>query len=448
MVFNPVDLIVAKRNGKTLRKEQIHALIDAYTQDLVPDYQMSAFLMAAFLQGMNADETAALTESMLYSGEVMDLSEIQGLKVDKHSTGGVGDKVSLLLAPIVAACGVPVPMISGRGLGHSGGTLDKLESIPGLRVNLDIQQYKRQLADIGIVMIGQTEEIAPADKRLYALRDVTGTVENVSFIAPSIMSKKLAEGIDALVLDVKCGAGAFMKTEKEARLLAETLVSIGEGFGKPTIAWLTDMEQPLGKAVGNWPEVEESIRCLQGAHVHDLMTLTLTLAGEMLFLGKQVKTPKEGYEIAFEAVHSGKALEKMAEMVRAQGGDTAVIFDPSIRASATYEHHVAAPENCGAFVTGINAYDIGKAAVSLGAGRVRKEDTVDPTAGLWLKKKVGDTVMAGEIIATLHTSQVPDLQLIGDQVRQAFAFGVQKPESRSLLMDRFTKDGWLNRLHQ
>lgn len=448
MAFNPVDLIVAKRNGKTLRTEQIRALINAYTQDLVPDYQMSAFLMAAFLQGMCATETAALTESMLHSGKVLDLSEIPGLKVDKHSTGGVGDKVSLLLAPIVAACGVPVPMISGRGLGHSGGTLDKLESIPGLRVNLDIKQYKRQLADIGIVMIGQTEEIAPADKRLYALRDVTGTVENVSFIAPSIMSKKLAEGIDALVLDVKCGAGAFMKTEADARHLAETLVSIGEQFGKPTIAWLTDMEQPLGYAVGNWPEVEESIRCLHGEQVDDLMTLTLTLAGEMLYLGNVAKTPKEGYDIAYKAVRSGKALDKLVEMVRAQEGDVSVIQEPSSRPSALHELHVVAHESCGVFVSAIDAYRIGKAAVLLGAGRVRKEDKVDPTAGLWLKKKAGDTVAPGEIIATLHTSQPVDLQIIAHKVRDAFEFDDQKPEVRPLMMDRFTKDGWQRHLHQ
>lgn len=447
MAFNPVDLIVAKRSGKTLSAEQIRALIDAYTQDLVPDYQMSAFLMAAFLKGLNTAETAALTESMLHSGEVLDLSEIPGLKVDKHSTGGVGDKVSLLLAPVVAACGVPVPMISGRGLGHSGGTLDKLESIPGLRVDLDISQYKRQLANIGLVMIGQTEEIAPADKRLYALRDVTGTVENVSFIAPSIMSKKLAEGIDALVLDVKCGAGAFMKTETEARHLAETLVMIGERFHKPTVAWLTDMEQPLGYAVGNWPEVEESIRCLHGDVVPDLMTLTLTLAGEMLCLGKAAKTPDEGYELASQAVQTGKALDKLIEMVIAQHGDASVIRDPGLRAAARHTEQVFAPEDCGAYVSEIDAYQIGKAAVALGAGRVRKEDTVDPTAGLWLKKKVGDTVVPGEIIATLHTSQSINLQMITDQVRQAYGFGDQIPDRRPLMMDRFTKDGWMKHFH-
>ncbi|MDX1530802.1 MAG: thymidine phosphorylase, partial [Rhodothermales bacterium] len=307
--MNALDLIRRKRDGETLRPGEIDALVQAYTAGAVPDYQMSAFLMAALLRGMDEREAFALTEAMLHSGEVLDLSDVPGAKVDKHSTGGVGDKVSLVLAPVVAACGVPVPMISGRGLGHTGGTLDKLEAIPGFRTDLSTAAYRRQLGRLGLVMIGQTDEIAPADRKLYALRDVTGTVESIPFIAASIMSKKLAEGIDALVLDVKSGRGAFMKAEADARRLAETLVGIGERFGKKTVAHLTAMDVPLGRAVGNWPETAEATRCLQEADVPDLMTVVYALAGEMLHLGGVAETPAAGRAAAREAVASGAAFE-------------------------------------------------------------------------------------------------------------------------------------------
>ncbi len=439
--FNPIDLIALKRDGKEVPAQDIQALIDAYTAGDLPDYQMSAFLMAAFLNGLNEAETGALTHAMLYSGEVLDLSSVPGIKVDKHSTGGVGDKVSLILAPIVAACGVPVPMISGRGLGHSGGTLDKLESIPGFRVNLDAATYKAQLADIGVVMIGQTTEIAPADRKIYALRDVTATIENISFIAPSIMSKKIAAGVDALVLDVKCGKGAFMKTPAEARKLAELLVAIGENFGKPTVAWMTAMDEPLGYAAGNWPEMHESIRCLRGEWIPDLMEVTLTLAGEMLCLGNVAKDPQEGYLKAKEVVDNGKALDKLIELVREQDGDTRVIENPDSYPDASHRIEIRARENNG-FVTSINALEIGKIAVALGAGRLKKEDVVDPVAGLVLGVKVGDSVMKGDLLATLYANKAFDPSGFEKRVRSALLFGSEVPEKTSILMDRYTKAGW------
>ncbi len=440
--LNPVALIVAKREGEALAGEAIKALIDAYTRGQVPDYQMSAFLMASFLRGMNDEETAALSDAMLFSGTVLDLAAVPGVKVDKHSTGGVGDKVSLILAPTVAACGVPVPMISGRGLGHSGGTLDKLEAIPGFRTDLSIHEYQAQLERLGLVMIGQTREIAPADRKLYALRDVTGTVEFIPFIAASIMSKKLAEGIDALVLDVKCGRGAFMKTEPEARRLAETLVGIGQRFGKPTVAWMTAMETPLGRAVGNWPEVEESLRCLRGDDVPDLMEVTLALCGEMLHLGGVAGSPEAGRALAREAIASGKAFDKFVQLVEAQQGDVAVLHDPAARDGFVPAADVAAPAEARGYVAALDAFDVGLAAVALGAGRRVKEDAVDPTAGLVLLKKPGDAVEPGEALARLYTRKTGDLARFAEQVRAAYTFSETPPPPAPMLLDRYTKDGW------
>lgn len=434
-MFHPVDLIIRKRNGDALSAGDIHALIDAYTHDKVPDYQMSAFLMATFLNGLSSEEAAALTESMLHSGIVLDLSDIPGLKVDKHSTGGVGDKISLILAPIVAACGVPVPMISGRGLGHSGGTLDKLESIPGFSVNLDIPAYREQLRSLGIVMIGQTDEIAPADRKMYALRDVTGTVECIPLIASSIMSKKLAEGIDGLVLDVKCGKGAFMRTMEDAETLAKTLMDISVAFGKSVVAWITAMDQPLGYAVGNWLEMEESIRCLQGEHIEDLMELTYTLAGEMIFLGKVADSPEEGRYLAEKAVSSGAAFEKFVQLVDIQGGDVHVVKNPDSMPSATMQETIHAPE--AGYVYSVDSLSIGKAAVQLGAGRRTKEDTIDPTAGIILHHKEGDYVHPGQPIATLYTNQHVHIPGVAADIKNAFAFSKEKPEARPLLMNRY-----------
>ena len=441
MEFDPVALIARKRDGRQIEAGAIKQLIDAYTSDVLPDYQMSAFLMAAFLKGMDASEIQALTHAMLYSGEIVDLTDVAGVKVDKHSTGGVGDKVSLILAPVVAACGVPVPMISGRGLRHSGGTLDKLESIPGFNVQMDMAAYKTQLAELGLVMIGQTKEIAPADRKIYALRDVTATVANRAFIAPSIMSKKIAAGIDSLVLDVKCGAGAFMKTADEARPLAELLVQIGEEFGKPTVAWLTNMDQPLGYAVGNWPEMAESIACLRGQWINDLMTLTLTLAGEMICLGKQASSPKAGYEMAKAAIASGAAFDKFMAMVAAQGGDVAIATRGS-REGPENVIAVYAPEGMRGSVQRIDALAIGEVAVALGAGRLKKEDKVDPLAGLVLAQKQGDTIAPGTLLATLYTSKKVDSNALTEKVQAAFSVDEAIAVPANLLIDRYTAAGW------
>lgn len=383
--YNTVSLIRKKREGEALTQEEIQYLIQAYTDDKIPDYQMSAFLMASYLNGLQTEEAAALTKAMLHSGIVVDLSETEGLKVDKHSTGGVGDKLSLILAPIVASCGVPVPMISGRGLGHTGGTLDKLESIPGFTVDVTLERYKEILKKQNMVLVGQTEEIAPADKRLYALRDVTATVESIPLIAGSIMSKKLAEGIDALVLDVKFGSGAFMKKHEDAVKLAETLVGIGEEFGKQTIAYLTNMEQPLGNAVGNWLEVKESIDCLHGQGPEDVMEITHLLSGTMIYLGGKVDSVKEGIAMSHQAVQDGSAFQKWVEIVEEQGGDSSVVKDPdSYKYANTIE---PVKSNKSGYITAMNAYEMGMVSVELGAGRKAKEDSVDPAAGFILHKK-------------------------------------------------------------
>ncbi|MEP0547020.1 MAG: thymidine phosphorylase [Rhodothermales bacterium] len=443
--MNTAELIRTKRDGGALSADQITALVDAYTAGDIPDYQVSAFLMAAFLRGMDDAETAALTRAMLHSGDVLDLSAIAGTKVDKHSTGGVGDKVSVILAPLVAACGVPVPMISGRGLGHSGGTLDKLESLPGFRTDLSIADYRAQLDRLGVVMIGQTDEIAPADRKLYALRDVTATVEFIPFIAASIMSKKLAEGIDALVLDVKCGRGAFMQTEPEARKLAETLVGIGLEFGKPTVARLTRMDVPLGRAIGNWPEMAESIRVLRGeepagGEVDDLLEVTLALAGEMLWLGGAADDFEDGHAKATVALADGSALAKFKELVEAQGGDVSLLDDPDARDGAQPVATVEAPADARGFVADIDALALGWAAVRLGAGRAKKEDAVDPTAGFVLLKKPGEAVTPGEPIAQVFARDASRVDTAA--VRDAFAFADAPPEPRSLLLDRYDGEGW------
>ncbi|CAN5615986.1 thymidine phosphorylase [soil metagenome] len=439
-----VQLLRTKRDGGTLDPAAITDLIAAYTRDKVPDYQMSAFLMAAFIHGLNDEESAALTRAMLHSGDILDLSDIPGKKVDKHSTGGVGDKVSILLAPIVAACGVPVPMISGRGLGHTGGTLDKLEAIPGFRTDLSIERYREVLAEIGLVMIGQTAEIAPADKKLYALRDVTGTVESIPFIAASIMSKKLAEGIDALVLDVKSGRGAFMREESDARRLAEKLVGIGLEFGKPTVALLTNMDNPLGRGIGNGPETAEAIRALAGmvplgGPIDDLMEVTLALAAEMLVLGEVVKTPAQGLKKAQKAIDSGEALEALRRLVKIQHGNVDVIGDPS----ALHGKPVAmvkVPAKTSGFVSEIDAFKLGLAAVSLGAGRAKKDDSVDPKAGFILNKKPGESVEAGEPLVQVYASDPKRFDR--DAVLDAFTFSDTAPEAGSMLIARYDGERW------
>ncbi|HKV93079.1 MAG TPA: thymidine phosphorylase [Candidatus Angelobacter sp.] len=394
------DLIRRKRDGAELQRNEIEFLINGYTRDAIPDYQMSAWLMAVLLRGMTRAELAALTESMLNSGEVLSFPELLAPKVDKHSTGGVGDKTSLVLAPIVAAAGLYIPMISGRGLGHTGGTLDKLESIPGFNVNLSVADFRRVLAQCGAGLIGQTKEIAPADKKIYALRDVTGTVESPYLICASIMSKKLAEGIDALVLDVKTGSGAFMKAEKDAVFLAELMVETGQRLGKRIAALITDMDQPLGHAVGNALEVAECLDVLNGKGPDDLRELCLILSAWMFLLGKRVQSIDQGRELAEQMISRGKAREKFREMIRLQGGNPAVIDDPGILPQAQHRADIKSPTS--GYVNGFMTEQIGTAGVLLGGGRAKKEDSVDPAVGIMVHKKIGDKVSPGDPLCTVY----------------------------------------------
>jgi pyrimidine-nucleoside phosphorylase/thymidine phosphorylase len=398
--FRAIDVIRKKRDGGELSRDEIESLVNSYTRGDIPDYQMSAWLMAVVLRGMTRAETAALTDAMLRSGEVLDLSALPAKKVDKHSTGGVGDKTSLVLAPLAAAAGVMVPMISGRGLGHTGGTLDKLEAIPGFNVNLPVAQFRRVLETCGCAMTGQTAEIAPADRKLYALRDVTGTVESPYLICASIMSKKLAEGIDALVLDVKTGSGAFMKSEKDAVFLAELMVETGERMGKQMVALITDMDQPLGSMIGNALEVVEVVEVLRGEGPEDLRQLCLELAGWMLHLGGVADTVAEGKKQSEKLIASGEALDRFRQMVALQGGDLRAIDEAKKLPQAQHTMILSSPKN--GYLAALQCEQIGTACVILGGGRERKEDSVDPAVGIVLHKKVGDPVSSGEALATIY----------------------------------------------
>lgn len=437
--MNPTEIIRKKRDGAKLTREEMQFLVNGYVAGKIPDYQMSAFLMAVYFKNMDFEETATFTDIMLRSGAVVDLSDIAGIKVDKHSTGGVGDKVSLILAPMVAACGVPVPMISGRGLGHTGGTLDKLESIPGFRTNLSLEEYRSVIAEIGTVMIGQTNEIAPADKKLYALRDVTGTIECIPLIAGSIMSKKLAEGIDALVLDVKTGKGAFMQSEERALELAQTLIAIGERFGKRTIGFLTDMNQPLGYAMGNWLEVVECIDCLHGKEVPDLMELTYVLGGAMLMMGKKVKTIEEGIVQCRESIRSGKALEKFLQLVRKQGGDVSFIQDTEKYPQSKYTKEIISSSF--GDLDNVDALEVGFVNVMLGAGRAKVDDVIDPKAGIVLKKKVGDSIARGETLAIIHTDKREVIELAAHRLERAFAVATEPSIAQPLIKKMIDNKG-------
>ncbi len=432
--MRPYELIKAKRDGQVLQSPDIRAFIDAYTKGDVTDYQMSAMCMAVFFRGLNAVELGAWTRAMLESGEVLDLSETKGIKVDKHSTGGVGDKVSLSLAPLAAACGVPVPMISGRGLGHTGGTLDKLESIPGFRVDLSVADYRRLVRDVGCCLIGQTATLAPADKKLYALRDVTATVDCIPLIASSIMSKKMAEGIDALVLDVKVGSGAFMKTLDDARTLARTMIGIGNEMGKKVVALLTDMDQPLGRAVGNSLEVIEAVEMLRRQAPADYTEITLALTSEMLVLGGKAKDDAEARKLLFAAMDSGAAERKFCEIVKAQGGDPAAITDLSKLPRARTLVPVLAPQD--GVVTAIASEAIGLAAMMLGAGRAKSSDVIDPAVGFMLEKKVGDTVKKGEALVTMHVNDDARVKEVTERVIAAYALGAKAPAQRPLVLER------------
>jgi pyrimidine-nucleoside phosphorylase len=426
--MRPLDLIRKKRDGGELSADEIAFLVRAYTRDEIPDYQMAAWLMAVVIRGMARSELSALTTAMLHSGEVLDLSDLPGPKVDKHSTGGVGDKTSLIIAPIVAAAGVTVPMISGRGLGHTGGTLDKLQSIPGFNVNLSLSEFRRVLRSCGCGLIGQTAEIAPADKKLYALRDVTATVESPYLICASIMSKKLAEGIDSLVLDVKTGCGAFMKTEKDSAFLAELMVETGERMGKKMVALITDMDQPLGLKVGNALEVEECIDVMKGGGPADLRELSVEFAAQMLYLAGKAINLEQGRSVADQLIQNKAALNKFREIVTHQGGDPSVIDDPARLPKA--RHHAPVLSRANGFVEAIQCEQVGIASLVLGGGREKKEDVIDPAVGLVLHKKVGDPVRNGEPLCTIHYNSEARLTDACNLLEQAYRF-VESPPAVS-----------------
>lgn len=419
----PQHIIARKRDGHALTREEIDAFVRGATDGSWADYQLSALLMAVYLRGMTAEETAHYTDAMMRSGTVADLNHVPGIKVDKHSTGGVGDKVSIPLAPLVVACGVPVPMISGRGLGHSGGTLDKLESIPGFRTDLSLDAYRRQVAAIGCALIGQTRDLAPSDRKLYALRDVTATVECIPLICGSILSKKLAEGIDALVLDVKFGRGAFMKTPADARRLATALVNVGRAGGKRVRALLTAMHEPLGRTVGNALEVAESIACLRGEGPADLWQVTQALGAQMLLLGGAAADVTEAEAKLQAAVSSGRALAKLREIIAAQGGDARVVDESKRLPQARLQVPLPAPAD--GWVADVDAMGVALAALRLGAGRARAEDKVDPAVGVSALVKMGEKITADAPLCVIHANDETALAEAKAMLSRAIAVGDQ-----------------------
>ncbi|MCK5387650.1 MAG: pyrimidine-nucleoside phosphorylase [Candidatus Izimaplasma sp.] len=428
-----VDLIEKKRDGFVLTKEEINFIIENYVNKSIPDYQMSSLLMAIFFVGMTNEESSALTEAILNSGEIIDLSSIEGIKVDKHSTGGVGDKTTLVLGPLVASCGAKVAKLSGRGLGHTGGTLDKLESIEGLSINIEIADFIKQVNEIGIAVAGQTAKVTPADKLLYALRDVTATVPSIPLIASSIMSKKLASGSDVIVLDVKIGEGAFMKTIEDARELSKIMVNIGASFGKKVVAFITDMSQPLGFTVGNRLEVKEAIETLQGNGPADLTELCVEIGSYMVYSGGITKTLEEAKELILEKLNNNEAYDKQMELIKYQGG---VIenLDTFINVKEILE--VKSTES--GYIEKIDALAIGIGAMKLGAGRETKEDPIDPDVGIILKKKVGDKVEKGEILALLYNNK-DNIENILDEVLEAFVVTKEKVEKKSIILEIITQ---------
>ncbi len=427
-----VDIILKKRDGAALTRDEIAFVVTGVTDGTIPEYQASALLMAIVIRGMSKDETAWLTDAMVHSGIRADLSDVPGVKVDKHSTGGVGDKASLVLAPLAAACGVPVPMMSGRGLGHTGGTLDKLESIPGFRVGLSLDEMKAVLKKVGCAMIGQTAQIAPADKKLYALRDVTGTVESIPLISASIMSKKIAEGIDALVMDVKTGSGAFMKTEADSRRLAESLVAIGNASGVKTEAIITAMHAPLGRAVGNALEVIECFEVLKGRGPQDLIDLSVELTTRMLVLGKVASDRADGDRRARAAITSGAGIERFRQIIEAQGGDPRVVDDYERLPHVPDRLVVKAPKS--GYLTTLDAEGVGKASVALGAGRDRVQDRVDPAVGIMIMAKPGDQVRSGDPILELHYRDRARLSTAESLALGAIVIGDQPPPVQRLIV--------------
>jgi pyrimidine-nucleoside phosphorylase/thymidine phosphorylase len=428
-----VDLVYRKRDGEELSVEEIGYLVDGYTEGGIPDYQMSAFLMAVFFSGMTDREVGALTDCMVRSGQTVDLSSVPGVKVDKHSTGGVGDKTSLIAAPLAVAAGAVVPMVSGRSLGHTGGTLDKLESIPGFRTDLTIDEFRAQLATHRLAFIGQTPEIAPADGKFYALRDATATIESIPLIASSIMSKKLAVGLDALVLDVKVGTGAFMKRQVDARRLAQMMVSIGRRLDKRVQALITDMNQPLGYAIGNALEVMEVSQTLQNAGPTDLTRLSLELAARMIYLGKVTATLDEARELAQQCLLDGSGYRTFRDVIQAQGGNPKVLDRFELLPNATGMREISSPR--AGFISAVDAGDIGRASAMIGAGRDRKEDAVDHAVGVILEVKVGQRVDAGGVLCRLYYTKDERVEEAAQLIEDAFRISTHEPEERELILE-------------
>ncbi len=431
------DIIMKKRGGGELTREEIQFFIEGYTKEEIPDYQVSALMMAIYFQRMTAAETCELTMAMAHSGEMLDLSEIKGCKVDKHSTGGVGDKTSLALTPMVAACGIPVAKMSGRGLGHTGGTIDKLESFPGFTTALSRERFIHNVNEIGIAIMGQTADLAPADKKLYALRDVTATVDNMSLIASSIMSKKLAAGADAIVLDVKTGSGAFMKAETDAFALAREMVQIGNNAGRRTIAVVSDMDQPLGNAVGNALEVKEAIETLKGNGPYDFVELCLTLGAQMLLAGEKARTEEEARAMLQKTIEDGSALQKLAQFVEAQGGNSQAVCDTGLLPKASIIQPI--PAKSEGYIQSIACDEIGMCSLILGGGRETKESEIDLSVGLVLGKKVGDHVKTGEPLAYIHANDESKLQAAIDRFYPAYTISTKQPEKRPFIKGIISK---------
>ncbi|MFQ9977095.1 pyrimidine-nucleoside phosphorylase [Clostridium cadaveris] len=431
------DLILKKRNGEELSKEEINFFVDGYTKGEIPDYQVSSLLMAIYFQKMNSRETADLTMAMVNSGDILSLKDIEGIKVDKHSTGGVGDTTTLVLGPMVASLGIPVAKMSGRGLGHTGGTIDKLESFKGFSVEMPEEKFIRNVNNIKLAVGGQTGDLAPADKKLYALRDVTGTVDNISLIASSIMSKKIAAGADAIVLDVKVGEGAFMKTKEDALHLAKEMVSIGRNLKRNTVAVISDMDQPLGKAIGNALEVEEAIETLKGNGPKDLLELCMTLGSEMVVLAEKAKDKNEARQMLMETIESGKALNKLKEFVAAQGGDISPIDDTSLFPHAKYVMPVESDRD--GVVCKIHSQNIGIIAMELGAGRATKESTIDLAVGLVLNKKRGEKVSKGDVIAYIHANDMEKAEKAKAKILESYVIEKDYEDNIPLIYEVVTK---------
>lgn len=433
------DMITKKKNGQALSEEEITFIVDGFTKGTIPDYQMSAFLMAVCLRGMNRDETIALTMAMAGSGDMLDLSGIEGVKVDKHSTGGVGDKTSMVLSPMVASLGIPVAKMSGRGLGHTGGTIDKLESFQGFSTSITTEQFISNVNRMKMAIVGQTANLAPADKKIYALRDVTATVDNISLIASSIMSKKIASGADVIVLDVKTGSGAFMKTLEDSIALAKAMVEIGNGVGRETFAVITDMNEPLGNAVGNSIEVIEAIDTLKGEGPADLLEVSLTLASYMVYGAKKASSVAEARSLLEDTIKNRSALDKFAEFVRAQGGDDSAVYDTDKFRKASLEEKVKAREE--GYVTAISTDEIGMTSLVLGGGRETKDSDIDLTVGIKIRKKIGDKVEKGDTLAVLYGNDTEKMMAAKERLLNAYSIGKDKPDAVKYVYGIVTRDG-------